>query len=235
MTVTTVLVKKILVVEDDPDIRDLVGYNLRKEGYTVLFAGTGPDGLQKAISEQPDLVLLDIMLPDMDGFEVCRELRRSDETCRIPIVMMTAKSDERDIVSSLDIGADDYITKPFSIKVLIARVRTKLRAVASLRSDKDIVEMGGLKIDPRSYSVTVDGDPVDLTLTEFRILMLLAKNPGWVLSRYEIIDAVHGQDIIVTDRSVDVQIFGLRQKLDRLRNCIETVRGVGYRFTRPQN
>ncbi|MDF1543830.1 MAG: response regulator transcription factor [bacterium] len=227
--------KKILVVEDDPDIRELVGYNLRKEGYKVLFASSGVDGLEMAIFERPDLILLDIMLPGMDGFQVCREIRRSDVVSKTPIIMMTAKSDERDMVSSLDIGADDYITKPFGVRVLVARVRAKLRAAASLKSDKDIVEAGGLKIDPRSYSVTIDDKPVDLTLTEFRILMLLTKNPGWVLSRYEIIDAVHGQHIVVTDRSVDVQIFGLRQKLGRLRNSIETIRGVGYKFTTPSN
>jgi len=226
--------KTILVVEDEEDVLELLRYNLDRNGFAVDSATTGEDAIDKARSVEPDLILLDLMLPGLDGLEVCKTLKRDPRTEQIPIVMVTAKGDEADIVAGLEVGADDYVTKPFSPRVLIARVKAVLRRPArSLppsRSEQAIVEAHGVQIDPNRHRVTVKGKPVGLTSTEFRLLYFLAARPGWVFTRYQIVDAVHGQDYPVTDRSVDVQIVGLRKKLGSAGKLIETVRGVGYRF-----
>lgn len=224
----------ILVIEDDPDIRELVSYNLGKEGYSVVGAATGEQGLSLLSTANPDLIVLDIMLPGADGLEVLRTLKRSAAAERIPVVMTTAKSEDSDIVAGLELGADDYITKPFSPKVLIARVRAVLRRVAEKKTARagtaEPVVIGGISIDAARHEVTCGGEPVDLSATEFAILDHLMRNPGWVFSRNQIIDAVKGKDYPVTERSVDVQILGLRKKLGVHGERVQTVRGVGYRF-----
>jgi two-component system alkaline phosphatase synthesis response regulator PhoP len=227
--------KSVLIVEDDEDIQQLVSYNLMKNGFQVDYADTGEQALERASRQRPDLILLDIMLPGMDGYEVCRILRREQETAEIPIIMMTAKGEETDVVDGLDLGADDYITKPFSPKVLISRVKAVLRRKVKESSSKSSERSGvktlhDLVIDPGRHEVTVAGKPVNLTPTEFAILELLAKKAGWVFTRQQIIDAVRGYDYLLTPRAIDVQIFGLRKKLGLTGNAIETVRGIGYRF-----
>ncbi|HOD65226.1 MAG TPA: response regulator [candidate division Zixibacteria bacterium] len=221
----------ILVIEDEQDIQELIAYNLAREGYRVVRAVTGEDGLACARREPPALVLLDLMLPGVDGLEVCRQLKHSPATRAIPIVMLTAKGEESDIVAGLEMGADDYIAKPFSPKVLIARIRAVLRRKATGPEDAAArLAIHGFIIDPGRHEVSVDGRPVQLTHTEFQILHLLARRPGWVYTRYQIVNQVRGEDVIVTDRSVDVQIVGLRKKLGAAGRYIETVRGVGYRL-----
>ncbi|MBM3317680.1 MAG: response regulator transcription factor [Candidatus Eisenbacteria bacterium] len=221
----------ILIVEDEEDILQLIEYNLLKEGFTAACARTGEEALRLARDEQPDLVLLDLMLPGIDGLEVCRTLRRQPPTAMTPIVMLTAKGEEADIVAGLELGADDYITKPFTPKVLVARIRTVLRRRAAAPVEKDsILRIHGIEIHPGRHEVLVGGKRVELTFTEFRLLQLLAGRPGWVFTRYQIVNAVRGEDYVVTDRAVDVQIVGLRKKLGEAGRYIETVRGVGYRF-----
>lgn len=221
----------ILVVEDEEDILELIRYNLRKAGYSVSTAMTGEDALNLAFSETPDLILLDLMLPGVDGLEVCRRVRQDPRTHGLPIIMVTAKGEESDIVAGLELGADDYITKPFSPKVLSARVQSVLRRRGKTEpADTDVLRIHDLVIHPGRHELLVDDNPVELTFTEFRVLHFLARRPGWVFTRYQIVDAVHGQDYPVTDRSVDVQIAGLRKKLGKAGDYIETVRGVGYRF-----
>ncbi len=220
----------ILVVEDDEDIQQLVEYNLLKAGYKVSVAETGEEGLRQARAEHPDLVVLDLMLPGLDGLEVCRTLRRDPATARLPVVMLTAKGEEADIVTGLELGADDYVTKPFSPKVLLARIRAVLRRRGRPARDKnDVIRVHGITIDPGRHEVRVGDKPIEFTFTEFRLLQLLAARPGWVFTRYQIVNAIRGEDYVVTDRSVDVQVVGLRKKLGAAGACIETVRGVGYR------
>ncbi len=223
--------RRILIVDDEKDIRDLVCYNLERAGFEVDSLARG-DGVMARIREvRPDLIVLDLMLPGLDGREICRFLREDPETAAIPVVMLTAKGEEEDIVRGLDLGADDYVTKPFSPKVLISRIRAVLRrAPEALSREGEILRVRGFTIDPGRYEVHVNGIRVELTLTEFKILHLLVKRPGWVYSRYQIVDAVRGEDYPVTDRSVDVQIVGLRKKLGDAGREIETVRGVGYRL-----
>lgn len=221
----------ILIIEDEPDIRELARYNLQREGYDVLEAATGEEGITRARNESPDLILLDLMLPGIDGVDVCKRLKTEAATKSCPVVMVTAKGEESDIVTGLEVGADDYITKPFSPKVLVARVRAVLRrAELGVPSETEVLRRHNVVIDSARHEVTVDGAPVDLTRTEFRVLKYLAERPGWVRTRYQIVDAVHGEEYPVTDRSVDVQIVGLRKKLGESGTLIETVRGVGYRF-----
>ncbi len=224
--------EKILLVEDAEDILELVRYNLAKEGFQVRCAMSGEEALNAVRQTAFDLILLDIMLPGMDGLEICRRLRRDAATAHIPVIMLTAKSEETDIVVGLELGADDYITKPFSPRVLTARIRAALRRAQQTDQDEqaDILSLGGLQIDRSRHEVLVNGEPVRLTATEFSLLNCLAKRPGWVFSRYQIVEAVRGEDYSVTDRAVDVQIVGLRKKLGDLGSYIETVRGVGYRF-----
>jgi two-component system phosphate regulon response regulator PhoB len=221
----------ILVVDDEEDILELLTYNLTREGYRVTGALTGEDALKKARSEFFDLIVLDLMLPGIDGLEVTKTLKKDPKAHNIPILMLTAKGEEADIVTGLELGADDYITKPFSPRILIARIRAVLRRKSEKPIDESaVIRIHELEIDPGRRSVLVSGKSVDLTFTEFQILLTMARKPGWVFTRYNIVDAVRGDDYPVTDRSVDVQIVGLRKKLGSFGKYIETVRGVGYRF-----
>lgn len=221
----------ILAVDDEADILELLQYNLEASGYRVTCVETGEEAIETARSQSPDLILLDLMLPGVDGLEVCRTLNADPATTSTPIVMLTAKGAESDIIVGLELGADDYVTKPFSPRVLLARIRAVLRRRSSAHSESDgVMKRGDIRIDPERREVTVGKKLVDLTFTEFEVLRLLARRPGRVYTRGQIIDAVKGSDYPVTDRSVDVQIVGLRKKLGRLGDAIETVRGVGYRF-----
>lgn len=223
--------EKILVVDDEEDILELLRYNLLREGYNVSCAASGEEALRLAQSEIPDLLVLDLMLPGIDGLEVTKILKNDSRTRDIPIVMLTAKGEEPDIVTGLELGADDYITKPFSPRVLVARVRAVLRRkVKEYIEETPVLRIHDIVIHPGRHEVLVNGKPVQLTLTEFGILEYLARRPGWVFTRSQIMDAVKGEDYFVTDRSVDVQIVGLRKKLCNAGKYIETVRGVGYRF-----
>lgn len=222
----------ILVVEDEEDILELVRYNLAKEGYQVKTAQSGEQALQFVESEVPDLVLLDLMLPGVDGIEVCRWIKSDSAARHIPVIMLTAKSEETDIVVGLELGADDYITKPFSPRVLLARVKAVLRrrGIQNLGDQAKTIRCGNLVIYPDRFEVRVEGQQIELTATEFRILLLLFRHPGLAFSRYQIVDAARGDDYPVTDRSVDVHIASLRRKLGSSGHLIETVRGVGYKL-----
>ncbi len=223
--------EKVLVVEDEEDVLELVRYNLDKEGYQVVTAITGEEGVKVARKELPDLVLLDLMLPGLDGLDVCRILKNDPTTAHLPIVMLTAKGEEADIVTGLELGADDYITKPFSPRVMMARVKAALRRKnAAPPAETTTVRVRDLVIHPGRHEVLVKGKPVALTYTEFRLLHLLARRPGWVFTRSQIVDAVRGDDVAVTERAVDVQVAGLRKKLGACSDYVETVRGVGYRL-----
>lgn len=223
--------QKILVVEDEEDILELLRFNLSREGYLVSSAASGEEALRLAGSQAHDLVLLDLMLPGMDGLEVTRRLKGDRGTKEIPIVMLTAKGEEADIVAGLELGADDYVTKPFSLKILVARVRAVLRRKRAEPPDNEsALGVHDMVIHPGRHEVLVKGRPVELTFTEFGILHFLARRPGWVFTRSQIVDAVRGEDYFVTDRAVDVQVVGLRKKLGPAGKYIETVRGVGYRF-----
>jgi two-component system phosphate regulon response regulator PhoB len=223
--------ENILIVEDDEDILELVRYNLSREGYKTTTVRSGEDALRSAGRVAPDLVVLDLMLPGLDGLDVCKLLKNDRKTKHIPVIMLTAKGEEADIVTGLEVGADDYITKPFSPRVLIARVKAVLRRKTQEPGGDDAtVRAGDLVIVPGRNEALLSGKPLDLTFTEFRILHCLARRPGWVFTRDQLVDAVRGEDYAVTARSVDVHIVGLRKKLGRARDCIETVRGVGYRF-----
>lgn len=221
----------ILVVDDEEDILELIQYNLAREGYRITGATSGEQALNKVRSKSFDLIVLDLMLPGIDGLEVAKTLKKNKKTKDIPIVMLTAKGEEADVVTGLELGADDYITKPFSPRILVARIRAALRRKTSETDDAvGAIRIHGLEIDPRRRSVTAGGKPIDLTYTEFQVLYILALRPGWVYTRSQIVDKVRGSDYPVTDRSVDVQIVGLRKKLGNYGKHIETVRGVGYRF-----
>jgi two-component system phosphate regulon response regulator PhoB len=224
--------EQILIVEDDEDIQELIRYNLAQAGYRVAVAGTGEEGLKAARAKKPDLILLDIMLPGMDGLEVCRILSAHNDTRHIPIIMLTAKGEEADVVTGLQMGADDYITKPFSPRVLLARIKVVLRRQEREGEEgaEQPLKAGEIHIHPGRREVHVKSKLVDLTFTEFGILHFLARHPGWVYTREQIVDAVHGEDYPVTDRSIDVQMVSLRRKLGAAGEAIETVRGVGYRF-----
>jgi two-component system phosphate regulon response regulator PhoB len=223
--------EKILVVEDEEDLVELIRYNLAKEAFLVRAAESGEAALRLAGAETFDLVLLDLMLPGMDGLEVCRRLKADPRTARFPIIMVTAKGEDADIVAGLSLGADDYVTKPFSPKVLVARIRAVLRRIeAAARPQPGVLSIGELAVSKERREVLVQGRPVELTAREFDLLVLLARRRGWVFTRSQIIDAVCGEDREVTDRAVDVQIVGLRRKLGPAGKLIETVRGIGYRL-----
>jgi len=223
--------ERILVVDDEEDLLELVNYNLSKEGYRVHCVGTGEEALAAARKALPDLILLDLLLPSVDGLEVCRLLKSDYKTQHIPIIMLTAKSEEADVVAGLELGADDYLTKPFSPRVLLARIKALLR-----RKPKDSDEAASsirireLVIHPGRHEVLLEGQALDLTFTEFKLLHFLARKPGWAFTRAQIVDAVKGEDYPVTERSVDVQVVGLRKKLGDFGDYVETVRGIGYRF-----
>ncbi|MGD2126307.1 MAG: response regulator [Desulfobacteraceae bacterium] len=223
--------EKVLVVDDEEDILELLRFNLSKEGYQVACAASGEEALKSIRSDFPDLILLDLMLPGIDGLEVARRLKNDPDTKSIPIVMLTAKGEEADVVAGLELGADDYITKPFSRKILVARLRAVLRrGEGGEPEEKSILTIHDLVIHPGRHEVRIKGKPVQLTFTEFGILHFLARKAGWVFTRSQIVDAVRGDEYFVTDRSVDVQIVGLRRKLGNAGKYIETVRGIGYRF-----
>ncbi len=223
--------ENILVVEDEKDIFDMILFTLTKEGFKARGVMTGEDVFGETSREIPDLILLDLMLPGIDGLEVCRRLRWDSKTKDVPIIIVSAKSEEADVVAGLELGANDYITKPFSPRVLMARIRAILRQKLKQMADEGgRLKIHDLSIHPGRHEVLVDGQRIDLTVAEFRLLHLLMSHPGWVFSRYQIVDAIHGQDYQVTDRSVDVQCAGLRKKLGIAGKYIETVRGIGYRF-----
>ena len=222
--------ERILIVDDEEDVLELVRYNLEKNGYTVETAATGEEALKKVRFKKPDLMVLDLMLPGVDGLNVCKQLKSDPRTEQLPVIMLTAKGEEADIVTGLELGADDYVTKPFSPKVLVARIRRRLHQASVSNPEAAPVNIYELTIDPSRRQVLIDDTPVDLTYTEFNILHTLARRPGMVFTRYQIVDAVHGEDYLVTDRAVDVQMVGLRKKLGSCGTYIETVRGVGYRF-----
>ena len=221
----------ILVVDDEEDLLELLKYDLTREGFRVVCASTGEQALVMARSEIPDLILLDLMLPGLDGLQVTRRLKEDTETRDIPIAMLPARGEEADIVTGLELGAEDYITKPFSKRVLAARLKTLLRRKRAEPADGEApLTIRDLTIHPGRHEVLVKGARVQLTFTEFGILHFLARRPGWVFTRTQIVDAVRGEDYFVTDRAIDVQIVGLRKKLGIAAAYIETVRGVGYRF-----
>ncbi|MES0328433.1 MAG: response regulator [Gammaproteobacteria bacterium] len=221
----------ILIVEDEEDLRDIVIYNLDREGYKTIGVESGEEGLERAIALKPDLVILDLMLPGMNGMDVCRHLKQGDDTKNIPIIMASAKGEEADIVSGLELGADDYVTKPFSPRILLARVRSVLRRSKEIsQEDVSILQIDGMKIDTKKFQLSINDDAVDLTKSEFGIMHFLASHRGWVFTRYQIVDAIRGEKYVVTERAIDVQIAGLRKKLGKHADLIETVRGVGYRF-----
>ncbi|MGQ4810203.1 Phosphate regulon transcriptional regulatory protein PhoB [Candidatus Entotheonellaceae bacterium PAL068K] len=221
----------IVVIDDEPDILILVRYNLEKNGYAVTGAASGEDALSCIHASPPNLVLLDLMLPGMDGLEVCKTLKHYPRTAHIPIVMLSARGDDADIVAGLELGADDYLTKPFSPRVLLARIKAVLRRQRpGPMTDETIIERRNLLIHPGRHEVRVLGQPIALTPTEFRLLHLLGRRPGWVFTRAQIVAGVQGDGVTVTERSVDVHIVALRRKLGVSGTCIETVRGVGYRF-----
>jgi two-component system, OmpR family, alkaline phosphatase synthesis response regulator PhoP len=223
--------ERILVVDDEEDILELVRYNLTKENFQVTCATTGEEALDRLKKESFDLILLDLMLPGRDGLDTCRIIRGSADTAHIPIMMITAKSEDTDVVLGLELGADDYVTKPFSPRILLARIKALLRRNQPEHSeDRPIIKAHDMVINPSRHEVKINQSVVNLTATEFSILEFLAKRPGWVFTREQIIDSVKGTDYPVTDRSVDVQIVGLRKKLGDSGDLIETVRGVGYRF-----
>lgn len=221
----------ILIVEDDEDIRELISYNLNKYGYNVLRSSSGEDGLLRIDNCKPDLILLDLMLPGIDGFEFCKKLKFCEQNKSIPIVMLTARGEDSDIITGLELGADDYITKPFSPNVLLARIKSVLRRnKTENKQETGIITINNMVINPQKHEVTIDNKIIELTSGEFQALNVLAEKPGWPLTRYQIVNMTKGEEYSVTDRAVDVMVVGLRKKLGEYGSFIETVRGVGYKF-----
>lgn len=221
----------IVVIDDEEDIRELIRYNLSKEGYEVVCAVSGEEGLELIRRRAPNIVILDLMLPGMGGLEVCRQLKADSVLKAIPIVIVSALGDEPDVVSGLELGADDYVSKPFSPRVLLARVKSVLRRGRAAPIDEQaILREEGLFVNPQRREVQINGALIELTNTEFKLLHFLMRQSGLVFTRDQIVEGVHGDDYPVTDRSVDVQVVGLRKKLLDYGAYIETVRGVGYRF-----
>ena len=222
----------ILTIEDEPDIRELISFNLKKNGFSTISAENGELAISVAREQLPDLILLDLMLPGINGLDVCRILKSDPTTKNIPIIMLTALGQEENIIEGLDTGADDYITKPFPLQVLNARIKSVLRRYETkndYENDKTII-INGIHINPRKRTVSINDRKLTLTFTEFQILYLLASHPGWVFTRYQIINKIRGENHPVTDRTVDFQIVGLRKKMGDKGKIIETIRGVGYRF-----
>jgi len=234
--------KRILIIEDEFDIREFLTYNLSKEGYEVIAYENPLDGLKEAKSHPPDILLTDWLMPEMDGLDVCRALKMNHETSDIPIIMITCKSEEVDVVTALEIGADDYLIKPFRVKELIVRIKKYIKRnethppFSKIESPSDVIltnnniKIKGLVINSDNHTVTLDNEKVTLTYSEFRLLELLASRPGKVFTRNQIIENGFGSDYYVTDRSVDVKIVGLRKKLGKYESLIETIRSVGYKF-----
>jgi two-component system, OmpR family, alkaline phosphatase synthesis response regulator PhoP len=225
--------KHITLIEDEPDIQEIVAYNLKREGFQVNSAFTGEDGLALIERKRPDLILLDLMLPGIDGLEVCRRLRARSETRDVPIIIVSAKGEESDVVLGLGLGADDYISKPFSPREVIARVRAVLRRSQTKGNEvvgKDIITHGLLTIEPGKHKVTLNGEEIIFTASEFKMLSTLAVNPGRVFTREQLINQSLGENVVVVDRNIDVHIRAIRKKLGEQNNFIETIRGIGYRF-----
>ena len=226
--------RSILIVEDEKEIRDLLAHYLGKEGFRVSVAPDGETGFAKARKEKPDLILLDILLPQMDGLDVLRKIRAVGEIARTPVIMLTAKGDETDRIVGLELGADDYITKPFSPREVVARIKAILRRTAGIPDDEDergqLLECGGLRMDVARHEVRVKGKTVSLTSKEFRILKAFLSSPGRVLTRESILKKAWGEGISVIDRTVDVHIAKLRRKVPFLSEAIETVKDVGYKL-----
>jgi DNA-binding response OmpR family regulator len=220
----------VLVIDDEKDLIELVRYNFEKDGFRVLDAADGESGLSRAVREKPDVIILDLMLPGIDGFEVCRAMRSQSETSRIPIIVLTAKTSETDRIVGLELGADDYMTKPFSPRELIARVKALIRRASGFRQQAATIRHGNLSIDPASHAVCCGNKIVDLTATEYRLLQFLASHPGFVYSRSSLIDGALGKDVTVLERTIDVHVMSLRRKLGKCGGWIETVRGFGYKF-----
>ena len=221
----------ILIIEDEPDISELIEYNLTQSGYSILVSNNGENGIENTRKHLPDLILLDLMLPGINGIDVCRTLKNDKDTSDVSIIMLTALGQEEDIIKGLETGADDYVTKPFSFPVLEARIQSVLRRGLKDNIENENVFNSGIAISSRKREVHIDGKKIeDLTFTEFQILHLLASHPGWVFTRYQIIDKIRGNNYPVTDRSVDFQIVGLRKKMGGKGKLINTIRGVGYRF-----
>lgn len=224
---------RVLIIEDEPDLQELLRFNLHKEGHAITIAGTGSDGLHELRRQPFDLVLLDLMLPDRDGLEVCRIVRSDEALSAMPIIMVTAKSEESDVVLGLGLGADDYVTKPFRVKELMARIRVRLaRHLDETRdAERRRIQVDKLSIDPVRHRVLIGDEPVPLTLTEFKLLHYLASHPGIAYGRYDLLDRIGDSDEVVTDRTIDVHVRNLRKKLGAYERLVETVRGVGYRFS----
>jgi len=223
--------KKILLIEDEQDIVELVTYNLHREGFEVVSSRSGEDGLKKAQTMKPDLVLLDIMLPGINGLDICRTLKGENTTDQIPIIMLTARNEDIDVVTGLEVGADDYVTKPFSPRILIARIRAMLRRSENgNKKETPLITFGDMAIDRGRHTVTIKNKPIQLTLTEFQLLLVLIKRRGWVFDRSQLIDELRDGHHVITDRAIDVQVANLRKKLGEYGRYIETVRGIGYRM-----
>jgi len=225
------MTKKIIVIEDEEAIQELLHYNLNKEGYDITCVENGEEGIKTAKKELPDLIILDLMLPGIDGLEACKILKNDPLTEHLPIVMLTAKGEEADIIVGLELGADDYIIKPFSPRVLLARIKAVLRRKATKPlNDDETVRYKKLTLKPGPHKVLIDNNNVDLTPSEFKLLHILMKKPGWVFTRSKIVDVLRGNQYAVTDRSIDVVVVGLRKKMGICSEYLQTVRGVGYRF-----
>jgi two-component system, OmpR family, alkaline phosphatase synthesis response regulator PhoP len=220
----------ILIIDDEADLIELVRYNLVREGFSVIAAHDGESGLRLADQKSPDLIVVDLMLPGIDGLEVCRRLRSESRTFKLPIIMLTAKSSQSDRVVGLEMGADDYITKPFSPSELVARIKALLRRAAGFEQPLQLIKCGDLTIDLARHEVSCGNARVDLTATEFRLLQMLAAHPGRVYSRSDLIDGVLGSNVAVLDRTIDVHVMALRKKLGESANWIKTIRGFGYKF-----
>lgn len=223
--------KRILIVEDEADLAELLSYNLRKAGYETEICRDGTSGLRRALESVPDLAILDVMLPHLSGTQIARQMRTHPKTARTPIIMLTAKAEEADQIAGLEVGADDYVTKPFSMKVLLARVEATLRRSRATAGDAvDVIDVAGVRIDLSTHEVSVRGEGVKLTLTEFRLLVALIRGRGKVLSRADLMYTAMGPDVLVTTRTIDVHVAAIRKKLKTSGGCIRTVRGVGYLF-----
>jgi DNA-binding response OmpR family regulator len=226
----TYIKKKILIIEDEEDIAEILQFNTEKEGYASFIADSGEKGLEFILQNKPDLVLLDLMLPGLNGLEVCKNVRKNESLSNVRIIMLSAKGEEIDIVTGLELGADDYVTKPFSPRVLMARIKNVLQRREVASEDQNNINIQNLRIIKNKREVFIDNKKIELTSSEFKALSFLAKHPGWIYTRYQITDAVHGEGYPSTDRAVDVMIVSMRKKMGEYANLIETVRGVGYRF-----
>jgi len=221
----------ILIIDDEPDIRDLLSYNLKREGYHVLVAPDGLTGRDEAFNSAPDLIILDLMLPEIDGLELCRALRAEPKTAAVPVLMLTAKSEELDKIIGLEMGADDYVTKPFSVREIIARVKALLRRAKNEGEAKDTCSFGSLSLDMSRHELSVGGKKVNLSPLEFRLLKFFVTHPDRVYSRDQLLDRVWGDEAYVEPRTVDVHVRRLREKIEPEGGLIKTVRGTGYRFS----